>query len=132
MSEHQAVCKALAAMLHGAGELTEEEVKFVAHAAFELGLTPEENAEVQRVLSEGDDYGALLGQITSRPARTFLFRRVVAAVLLDDEVEEREQVIIDQTAGAFGYSDELKDAFVAWMQEGIAWEKRGAELMARM
>jgi len=132
MSEHSAVCKALAAMLHGSGEVTEEQVTFVGHAAFELGLSEEENAEVQRTLKEGGDYEALLGEITSKPSRVFLFRRVVAAVLLDDKVEEHEQAIIDSTAKAFGYSDELKDMFVAWMQDGIAWEKRGAALMAKM
>lgn len=132
MSEHLTVCKALAAMLKQKGEISEEEVTFVAHAAFELRLSPEENEEVQRVLQEGDSFDELIAQVTSRPMRTFLFRRVVAAVLLDDEIEESEQELINRTATAFGYDDELREAFVAWMKEGIAWEKRGAALMSRM
>ena len=132
MSEKLMVCKALAAMLHDKGEVTEEGVSFVAHAAFELALSLGENQEVQGVLKNGGDYAGAIATIESRPMRTFLFRRVVAAVLLDEEIDEDEQEIIDRTAEAFGYSSELRDDFVAWMQAGIEWEKKGVDLMNQM
>lgn len=132
MSERLAVVKALAAMMGNKDGLSEEEIMFVGHAAFEMGLTEEENAEVQTTLKEGGDYKTIVGEVSSRTLRTFLFRRVVAAILLDDMIDKEEQAVIDQTADAFGYDGKLKEAFVGWMQDGIDWEKRGAELMAKM
>jgi len=126
------VVKALAAMMGNKKDLTEEEVMYVGHAALEMGLTEEENDDVQSVLKAGGDYSAIVSGISSRTLRTFLFRRIVAAILLDDRIDEDEQEVIDQTADAFGYTAELKAAFVEWMQDGIAWEKRGAELMSKM
>ena len=47
MSEQLIVCKALAAMIRNHGEPSEEEVNYVAHAAFELALNQEQNEEVE-------------------------------------------------------------------------------------
>lgn len=132
MSEQLMVCKALAALVRRKGEPDEAEVTFVATAAMEQGLTPEENEQVQQVLKEGGDYDALLGEITSRPMRAYLFRRVVAATLLDEELEDHELETIHRTADAFGFAREPVQAYIEWMKEGIAWEKRGAALMAQI
>ena len=132
MSERLMVVKALAAMMGNKKDLSEEEVMYVGHAALEMGLTEEENNEVQGVLKAGGDYAAIVSGISSRTLRTFLFRRIVAAILLDDRIDEDEQEVIDQTAEAFGYDAGLKASFVEWMQDGIAWEKRGAALMSKM
>lgn len=132
MSEQLMVCKALAAMMGNKEDLSEDEVNFVAHAAFEMALDPEENEQVQAVLKDGGEYDSFIKDISSKPMRTFLFRRVVAAVLLDEQVDDAEQAIIDSTAKAFGYDDALVQEYLTWMKEGIAWEKRGGELMAKM
>ena len=132
MSEQLMVCKALAAMIRNHGEPTEEEVSFVAHSAFELALSPEENAEVQEVLKQGGAYQSFIGEITSKPMRLYLFRRVVAATLIDEKIEDHEMAVIVQTAKAFGFTDEAVKAYLGWMKEGIAWEKRGAEIAAQL
>jgi hypothetical protein len=132
MSEQLSVCKALAAMMTTHGEPGEAEITFVANAAMELGLSADENEAVMKTLKEGGDLGAELGSITSRRMRTYLFRRVVAATLLDEKVEDEELAVIHDTAEAFDFKADLVDEYLAWMKEGIAWEKRGAELMARL
>jgi hypothetical protein len=132
MSEQLHVCQALASMVRQHGDPSEEEVRFVGHAAFELGLTAEENEQVQKVLKGGGDYNASLKEITSKPMRMFLFRRVVAAALIDEQINDEERAFIKNTAEAFSYDGGVVDEFVEWMKEGIAWEKRGAELMARI
>lgn len=132
MSEQLSVCKALAAVMTKSGEANEAEITFVGNAALELGLSPEENEEVMKILKEGGDFGVELGAIASRRMRTYLFRRVVAATLLDDEVEDEELVAIHDTAKAFDFKADVVDDFLAWMKEGIAWEKRGVELMAKL
>lgn len=132
MSEQLLVCKALAAMLRKHGEPTEEEVSFVAHSAFELALPAEHNAEVQQVLKEGGEYGALIEGITSKAMRAYLFRRVVAATLMDEKIEDDEMAMIEQTARSFGYQGDAVKDYLTWMKEGIDWEKRGAEIAARL
>ena len=132
MSEQLSVCKALAAMMTKSGEADEAEITFVGNAALELGLSPEENEEVMKTLKEGGDFGAELGGITSRRMRTYLFRRVVAASLLDEQVEDEELAAIHDTAKAFDFKSDVVDQYLEWMKEGIAWEKRGVELMAKL
>jgi hypothetical protein len=132
MSESLNVCQALAAMVRVAGDPTEEEVRFVGHAAFDLGLSAEENGKVQATLKQGGDFATFVAEVKSRPMRHFLFRRVVAASLLDEQINDSERALIQQTARAFGYEDPIVEELVAWMQEGIAWEKRGAELFGRL
>lgn len=132
MSEQLMVCEALAAMIRQHGEPSEEEVTFVAHAAFELALTPEENAEVQRVLKKGGDFAAAIAAITSRPMRHYFFRRLVAATLLDEVIEDHEIAMIEKTSAAFGFDEQVVVEYLDWMKEGIAWERRGAALQARL
>ncbi|MCC6747792.1 MAG: hypothetical protein IT371_09055 [Deltaproteobacteria bacterium] len=132
MSESLAVCKALAAMLRTQGELSHEEVNFVAQAALQLGLASEEIQTLQATMRDGAPYAELLGEITSRSMRTFFFRRVVAASLLDEQITAKELSFINQTAEAFGFKPELVSRFIDWMKQGIAWERAGVELMAQL
>jgi len=132
MSEQMMVCKALGALVRKHGAPSEEEVNFVAHAALELALGPEQNEEVRKVMQEGGDYSEFLKGIGSRSMRAYLFRRVVAATLLDDKITDEEMAVINETARAFSYDAKTVEEYLAWMKEGIAWEKRGVELAARL
>ena len=132
MSELLSACKALAALVRDHGQPTIDEVNFVAHSALELGLDHEQHAEVQSVLENGGDYSQFISTIESRDVRVFLFRRVVEATLLDDQINETEKQYISATAQAFGYSNDVVDEFVAWMRDGMDWEKRGLAIIDRM
>ena len=132
MSEQLMVCKALAAMIRQNGEPDEDEVAFVAHAAFELALTQEQNEEVQGVLKEGGDYDAAIKEISSSKMRHYFFRRLVAATLLDDKIEDHEIAMIEKATAAFGYDEKVVVEYLDWMKEGLAWEKRGSGIMVRL
>ena len=132
MSEQLMVCKGLAAMIRQSGEPDEDEVAFVAHAAFELALTQEQNEEGQAVLKDGGDYDAAVKEITSSQMRHYFFRRLVAATLLDDKIEEHEIAMIEKATAAFGYNENIVVEYLDWMKEGLAWEKRGGEIMRRL
>ena len=132
MSEQLSVCKALAAMMTKGGDANEAEITFVGNAALELGLGPEENEEVMKTLKGGGDFATEIGSITSKRMRTYLFRRVVAATLLDESIEDEELAVIHDTAKAFEFNSDVVNDYLEWMKEGIAWEKRGAELMAKL
>ena len=132
MSELLNACKALAAMVRDHGQPTIDEVNFVAHSALELGLDPDQNGEVQDILKDGGDFGALIADIESPDVRVFLFRRIVEATLLDDQINDAEKQYISSTAKSFGYVDEVVEEFIAWMRDGMEWEKRGVAIIERM
>ena len=132
MSEEVNACKALAAMVRDHGQPSVDEIRFVAHAALELGLSPEQNQEVQTILADGGDFGSHIAMVNDRVLRQVTFRQIVSATLLDDLIEDSEKAYITTTAGAFGYDDAVVEDFIAWMKEGIEWEKRGGDLWARM
>ena len=132
MSELLNACKALAAMVRDHGQPTIDEVNFVAHSALELGLDPDQNGEVQDILKDGGDFIGLIADIESPDVRVFLFRRIVEATLLDYQINEAEKQYIASTAKSFGYADEVVDEFVAWMRDGMEWEKRGVAIIERM
>jgi hypothetical protein len=132
MSEALSACRALAAIIRDHGTPNVEEVRFVAHAALELGLDPDENQQVQKTLQEGGDYKALLSEVKERELQVFLLRRLVSAVLLDEEVDDDEKHYIDIARTAFGFDAAAVKEFVAWMREGLAWEQRGAGIVAKL
>jgi len=132
MSERLHVCQALAAMLREHGEPNEEEVTFIGMAAMQLGLSAEENEEVQKVLKDGGAFDELLGKITSKPMRAFFLRRMLAASLLDEQINEAEQAFIDKTAETFEIKPAAIAEMVAWMRVAIDVEKRLGELFAKV
>lgn len=132
MSERLTTCKALAAMIQAGGQPTVDEMRFIAHIALELGLSDADNKAVQSVLSSGGAFEDLVAQIKDPEMRVFLFRQVVAAALIDDHINDAEHSYINKAATAFGISAEHRAAFIAWMHEGMDWERRGAALLAAM
>lgn len=132
MNEPLHACLALASMIRDHGTPNADEVKFVAHAAIELGLEDEDNQRVQETLRDGGDFEAQLPEITSRAMRVFVFRRLVSAVLLDHQIDDSQRSYIKKAADAFGFDSKAVDEYIAWMREGLEWEKRGAEIVQRL
>ena len=132
MSEKLSACKALAAMIRDHGTPSVDEVVYVAHAALELGLDPDENAEVQSVLADGGDFNALINDVETPDVQLFLFRRVVSASLIDAEINDDEKKFIATTAEAFNYQPHVVEEYISWMCQGIDWERRGAGIMSRL
>jgi len=132
MSERLTTCKALAAMIHDGGRPTVDEMRFIAHIALELGLSEADNAAVQAVLEQGGSFDELIQGVKDPQMQVFLFRQVVAAALIDDHINDAEHSYINKAATAFGISEEHRSAFIAWMHEGMDWERRGVALLAAM
>ena len=132
MNEPLHACLALATMIRDHGAPNPDEIKFVAHAAIELGLENEDNERVQATLRDGGDFEAQLPQITSRAMRIFLFRRLVSAVLLDQQIDDSQRSYIAKAAKEFGFGKDVVDEYLAWMREGLEWEARGANIVQRL
>jgi hypothetical protein len=132
MSEMLNACKALAAMVRDHGEPTVDEVRFVAHAALELGLDPEQNSEVQSVLAEGGDFEAFVKEVNDRSLQLLLFRQICTATMIDDEINEAEKAYIKRTGDLFGFNKSAVESFVGWLRDGLEWERRGAELAEQL
>ncbi len=129
MSEGLSVCKALAAMFHASDEVNEAAVNFVAMTALQVGLSEDENKEVQQTMRDGGDYEAALGGIESKPMRGLFLQRMLAAVLLDEEISDKEQELINHTLDTFDINRQLGAELVAWTRVGLEVEKRVAELL---
>ena len=132
MTEKTMACKALAAMFKNHGDPNDLEITFVANAAMELGLDNKEADEVMQVLKEGGDYQAFIGGMNSKAVKTFFFRRVVAATLLDEQIEDAELKLIYDTAGMLAFNKDAVDEYLEWMKEGIAWDKRGIAIAGKL
>ena len=132
MSEGLSVCKALAAMFHASDEVNEAAINFVAMTAMQVGLSEEQNQEVQQVMRDGGDYEAALSGIESKPMRGLFLQRMLAAVLLDEEITEKEQELIDRTLDQFGVTRQLGAELVAWTNVGLEIEKRVAGLLQKI
>lgn len=132
MSERATTCQALAAMIRDAGEPSVDEMRFIAHVGLELGLSEDEHKSVQTILEKGGNFDELIAGVKQPDMQLFLFRQVVAAALIDDHINDSEHSYINKAATAFTISDELRAAFVAWMHEGMEWEKRGMALLEQM
>ncbi len=119
-------------MIRDSGDPSVDELRFVAHVALELGLTDEENKEVQATLSSDGSFDELVGSIKEPEMRLFVFRQVVAAALIDDHINDNEHHYINKAAESFGIDEDLRGAFIAWMHEGMDWERKGATLLEQM
>lgn len=131
MSEKAMACKALSAMFHMHGQPDEVEVTFVANAVLELGLDDAEREEVMKVLKGGGDFNAFVSGIETKSIKTFFFRRLVAAALIDQKIEEDELKLINSTAKLLSFKQETVNEYIDWMKAGIEWEKKGATIVAR-
>ncbi len=132
MSEGLDVCKSLAAMFHASDEVSEAAVNFVAMTALQVGLSEDENKEVQKIMQDGGDYEAFLVGIESKPMRGLFLQRMLAAVLIDEEISDKEQELIDRTLDKFGITRQLGAELVAWTRVGLEIEKRVAGLLQKI
>lgn len=129
MSEGLSVCKALAAMFHASDEVNEAAINFVAMTALQVGLNEEENKAVQDILKTGDDYDALLSGIESKAMRGLFLQRMLAAVLMDEKISEKEQELIDRTLDAFSITRQKGAELVAWTKIGLEVSERLSSLL---
>ncbi|MBW2732719.1 MAG: hypothetical protein JRH20_10035 [Deltaproteobacteria bacterium] len=132
MSEGLHICKALAVMFKESDEMTEEAINFVAMTALQVGLSEQENSEVQQALKEGGDYKSSLKSIESKTGRGLFLRRMLAAVLLDEEISEKEQGLIDQALQTFDVSLQQGAELIAWTRVGLDVEKKLVSLLAKV
>lgn len=126
------VCRALASIFASKDEVSDAEAAFVGRTALDLGLDEGELKLVQQSLATALDTTALLKTITDPGLRRFLLRRVVAATLIDSELNEKERQVIDTITAVFGWDKAVVGDYVAHMQAFIEMEKKGEELLARL
>jgi uncharacterized membrane protein YebE (DUF533 family) len=126
------VCRALASIFASKDEVTDNEAAFVGRTALDLGLDEGELKLVQQSLATALDTKELLKTVTDTTLRRFLLRRIVAATLIDSELNERERRVIDTVTETFGWDKGVVADFVGHMQKFIEMEKKGEALLARL
>lgn len=129
MNEKLNAVKCLVALFQNTTkEITNEEVEFIGRTAHDLSLNENEAKEIASSFNEKLNYKELLSQVKEPWLKKLLFRRIIAAVLLDGNVAQSERDFLTQTGEIFGWSNDFVNEYVKWMQEGIVWEKKGEEL----
>jgi len=126
------VCRALASLFTTKEEISEHEAAFVGRTALDLGLDEGELKLVQQALASDLDTKELLQTITDEALRRFLFRRVVAATLIDDELTDKEKAVVDQITSTFGWKADVAKEYLDHMQKFLEMERKGEEIIARL
>jgi len=126
------VCRALASVFANQDEVTDEEAAFVGRAALDLGLDEGELKLVQQALATPLDLKPLLATITDNGLRQFLFRRIVAATLIDEQLNEHDKNALATTAESFGWNQAVVQEYVTHMKQGLEWEKKGEDIISRL
>jgi hypothetical protein len=126
------VCRALASVFTNQDEVTDKEAAFVGRAALDLGLDEGELKLVQQALATPLELKPLLASITDVDLRHFLFRRIVAATLIDEHLNENDKDALASTAESFGWDQSVVQEYVAHMKQGLEWEKKGEDIISRL
>jgi len=74
----------------------------------------------------------LLPKIESTELRKSLFRVLTAAALIDKELAEAERQQLEAAGIRFGFELTAVRDFIAWSEEGGAWEAKGKEILMRL
>lgn len=124
------VCRALASIF--GEEPSDEETAFVGRCGLDLGLDEGELKLVLQALGTPIDTKAVCETVQDPMMRKFLFRRVVAAILLDADMSETEKAVLDQITETFGWDKAVVDEYVEHMKAFIEMEKKGEEILGRI
>jgi hypothetical protein len=124
------VCRALASIF--GEDASDEEIAFVGRAALDLGLDESALKIVLQAIGAEMDTTAVLESITDINLRRFLFRRVVAATLLDDQLTDEEKAAVDKVIEVFGFDKDLANQYCNNMKELIALERKGEEIVMKL
>ena len=120
------VCRALASIFSSNEEVSEQEAAFVGRTALDLGLDEGELKLVQQALGSNLDTKEILGSITDSDLRRFLFRRVVAATLIDEQLSSHEQKVFNAIVEIFKWDEGTVKEYISHMQKFIdAAHQRG-------
>jgi hypothetical protein len=126
------VCRALASIFTSKDEVSDEEAAFVGRTALDLGLDEGELKLVQQALAAELDTKELLRSVTDEGLRRFLFRRVVAATLIDAELSENEKQIVDTMATIYEWKKDVVEEYLGYMKGFIEMERKGEEIISRL
>ncbi len=123
------VCRALASLF--GEDPTEDEMAFVGRTALDLGLDESALKLVQQSIGTNLDIKVVLETIKHEMLQRFLFRRIVAATLIDEQLSEREQAVVETVVESFGWDTTIAREYTDHMKAFIEMEKKGEEIIGR-
>jgi hypothetical protein len=124
------VCRTLASLF--GDDPSDEETAFVGRCALDLGLDESALKLVLQSIGTAVDTEAVLGTVQEPMLRRFLFRRLVAAVLIDDQLTAQEKAVIERVVARYGWDKSVADAYVGHMKRLIAMERESEQLIAKL
>lgn len=68
-------------------------------------------------------------KFASKIEKVLFFREGIQLCAVDDTYDEKEQAEVRVMAAAMGISETTIQTIENWVEEGMAWKKRGDELL---
>jgi hypothetical protein len=124
------VCRALASIF--GEDVSDEETAFVGRCGLDLGLDEGELKLVLQSVGSSIDPKVVLDTVEDDNLRRFLFRRIVAATLIDKHLSDEEKAVVDQVISSFGWDKDAANAYIDHMKAFIEMERKGEELIAKL
>lgn len=123
-------CRALASLF--GEDPSDEETAFIGRTALDLGLDESALKLVLQSVGTQIDTKATLETIIDPNLRRLLFRRIVAATLIDESLTDEEKAVVDLVVKTFGWDKEKADLYVEHMKKFLEMEKEGEALIASL
>lgn len=93
------------------------------------GFNEQQVMSVYHVLENGGEIDSFASEFSSRKTPYLLIQELVTLAGLDGNYDERERDAIRLIAKSCGVSRARVGAIELWVEEGLAWRAKGAELV---
>lgn len=111
------------------GLVDESEVAFIEHLRIVHGLTNREIDALNDTVAGGVDLSEITSEISSRVARLYTVRELVALAHADGRYSDEEDELLHAICKEFAVSEEKLVEMDQWVRAGISWHKRGMEII---
>lgn len=111
------------------GAVTVNEKQAVDSLIFAWNLTEEEIVEIYEVLEHGASIQKLTSDLKSKKSGYLLVQELITLAALDGNYCEDERKAVRDIAARCGVSESRVMALENWVEEGIAWRKKGLTLI---
>ncbi len=110
------------------GDLVREESAAIEAAMGRAMIRPKQREKLRPQLTEPNELGKLLDQLTEDACRVVLRDSMIIAAV-DGDYHETELEVIGQIAKASGVSKKELDSLFGWVEDGWRWMARGRGIL---
>lgn len=111
------------------GDIAEEQKQFFVNAANGMELDDKDKAELNKCWSATE---VISLEFSSKEVSLFFIQEAIQICVVDGVYDEIERNEIYQTGAELGINADSVNQLEKWVEEGIAWRKRGEQLLKEL